>query len=57
MIIRVCSQIADIWFRYRSVSIIIEEGYVPYYSIGGGVHLGEAAGAAIKREVLEEAGG
>lgn len=53
------------WFRYRAAAIIIEEGYVLfakneldsyYYSIGGGVHLGEKAEDAAKREVLEETG-
>ena len=49
------------WFRYRAAAIIIENGHVLfagneresyYYSIGGGVHIGEA----VKREVLEETG-
>lgn len=55
----------DNWFRYRSAAIIIEDGSVLfasnekenyYYSIGGGVHMGESAEDAVKREVLEETG-
>ncbi|WP_289129615.1 NUDIX hydrolase, partial [uncultured Clostridium sp.] len=51
------------WFRYRAAAIIIENGHVLfagneresyYYSIGGGVHIGESAEEAVKREVLEE---
>jgi len=53
------------WFRYRAAAIIVEDGYVLfagnekddyYYSIGGGVHMGETAEDAVKREVLEETG-
>ncbi|MGH4139159.1 NUDIX hydrolase [Clostridium sp.] len=53
------------WFRYRAAAIIIEDGHVLfaknevdpyYYSIGGGVHLGEKAEDAVKREVFEETG-
>lgn len=55
----------DKWFRYRAAAIIIEEGYILfvkdvkekyYYSVGGGVHIGESAEEAVKREVLEETG-
>ena len=53
------------WFRYRAAAIIIENGHVLfagneresyYYSIGGGVHIGDSAEEAVKREVLEETG-
>jgi len=53
------------WFRYRAAAIIIEDGCVLFasnetaeyfYSIGGGVHMGETAENGVKREVLEETG-
>lgn len=55
----------DSWFRYRAAAIIIEDGYILfakneldsyYYSIGGGVQLGEKAEDAVRREVFEETG-
>ncbi len=53
------------WFRYRAGAIIIENECVLFagnanedylYSIGGGVHMGETAEDAVKREVFEETG-
>ena len=53
------------WFRYRAAAIIIEKGWALfasnqrddyYYSIGGGVHMGETAEEAVLREVYEESG-
>lgn len=52
-------------FRLRAAAIIIEKNQVLfaknekadyYYTIGGGVRLGESMAEAVKREVLEETG-
>lgn len=53
------------WFRFRAGAIIVEDGCVLlaknehddyYYSVGGGVQMGEKAEEAVKREVFEETG-
>ncbi len=60
-----CFMNGNNWFRYRVGAIIIEDGCVLfarneaddyYYSVGGGVHMGEKAEDAIVREVFEETG-
>lgn len=60
-----CFERGKNWFRYRVGAIILRDGKVLlakndkadyYYSVGGGVHHGEAAGQAIVREVYEETG-
>ncbi|MBD5132111.1 MAG: NUDIX domain-containing protein [Clostridiales bacterium] len=52
-------------FRYRAGAIIVENGCLLlvtndasdyYYSVGGGVHIGETSADAVVREVKEETG-
>lgn len=60
-----CFCIGKNWFRYRVGAIIISEGHALfsygekcgyYYTVGGGVHIGESSEEAIIREVYEETG-
>lgn len=60
-----CFTQGGLWFRYRACAIITKDSHilmatnpsVDYlYSVGGGVHHGETAEEAVKREVLEETG-
>lgn len=55
----------EVWFRLRSCLVVVRDGAVlvarntrdPYhYSVGGGVHHGEAIEDAARREALEETG-
>lgn len=53
------------WFRYRTAGLVVEDGKVLfarnkkvdyYYTVGGGVHMGEKAEECICREMREETG-
>lgn len=60
-----CFCVGQDWFRYRVGAIIVAEGHVllsygeevkHYYTVGGGVHVGETSRQAVIREVQEETG-
>lgn len=61
-----CFSVENDCFRYRVGAVIVSDGHVllayndsakHYYSIGGGVHIGERSEEAVLREVSEETGG
>lgn len=60
-----CFTSGNKWFRYRAAGIIVEgdrtlfvtsKGVDYFYTVGGGVHVGEASEECVKREVFEETG-
>lgn len=58
-----CFREGNRWFRYRAAAVIIADGYALFadngeyfYSVGGGVHVGESSAEAVLREVAEETG-
>ena len=60
-----CFCLGKDWFRYRVGAVIISEGHALfsygescgyYYTVGGGVHIGEKSEDAVLREVFEETG-
>lgn len=60
-----CFCVGKDWFRYRVGAIIVCDGHALfaysdrekyYYSVGGGVHIGERSEEAVIREVYEETG-
>lgn len=53
------------WFRYRAAGLIVEDGKILFitnkkvdyfYTVGGGVHMGEKAEECVCREMKEETG-
>ena len=60
-----CFTSGNNWFRYRAAGIIVENDEVLFvtsksldyfYTVGGGVHMGESSEDCVKREVFEEIG-
>lgn len=60
-----CFTLGREWFRYRVGAVIISDGYALfaandrddyYYTVGGGVHMGEYSRDAVLRETMEETG-
>ncbi len=61
-----CFCLGKDWFRYRVGAIVVsEDGYALfsygdkcgyYYTVGGGVHIGERSAEAVLREICEETG-
>lgn len=60
-----CFEKGNNWFRYRAAGIIVEDGKALFvtsksldyfYTVGGGVHMGESSEDCVKREVYEETG-
>lgn len=60
-----CFMVANNWFRYRAGALIVEDGKLLvmktkssdcFYTVGGGVHMGESAESCVLREVQEETG-
>ena len=61
----ICVPVGDGYVNVRVGAIIEKDGKILmvtnesvdyYYSVGGRIHLGESAGDAVRREVLEETG-
>lgn len=60
-----CITIDKSWFRYRAAGLVVEDGKILfitnkevdyYYTVGGGVHMGEKAEECVRREMKEETG-
>lgn len=60
-----CFERGNKWFRYRAAGIIVEDDKALFvtsksldyfYTVGGGVHMGETSEDCVKREVFEETG-
>ncbi len=53
------------WFRYRAAGLVVEDGKILFitnkevdyfYTVGGGVHMGEKSEDCVRREMKEETG-